>query len=1239
VITFMAVAFLVLSQGQRSAVSTQTDQSLARLTADSGSERAIAQLMAQIRASGNPYGFGLMVPTNYINPFGFVPGIASPTNVNYDVTSGGAPLSTLKPAQGQLLNIANLWYDPRPPVFIVTNRLTGSTEFRYYLDLNRNGRFEPTGWFNEVNSLGQPLPGLSFFVGDPQWIGVLEFPDRAHSANNQFIGRFTYLVQPTGGTLDINYIHNQAARPGKTRFSAPPTSDFNRDQGVGTWEINLASFLFDLNTNLYAWGAGGYAYNPTTFLNQGDAFSDSFTTLTYRYGLPNLATPPSSVLASVNNLYGPIGSLAFQRSGLDAYSSGFVPSVPTLPWPGADTTNHLLSMQELFDPSKTSTHFVNALTNAGAGISSYDRYTFYRLLSQLGTDSAPDSPNKINLNYNNLIRTNGLGITSPTTFVPWQPIDFFTNAANKMLADAGFAFTTTNIQVYPTNYYQPSVHRLLQVAANIYDATTNRPAQQPPFPPSVFRPLFRRASLGPGLPATNVFIVGYREVTDAILASPKLAPALVELDSSTANVNLIPLQGQPFANDTAEPMVSGVPLVIGAKKGIPNFNEFSMQTYFYVSRLLEFKRIGTDPNTPVSQTNQMFVVAMTNAFGLESWNSYSNAYPRNLQLEVAVNMTAILNTNPLTAGAIVSNRVSRGVFQTIPAGTWRGWNNARDVQFSLISPWGATNNCMFLTNSSYVNGFPWFLTQNHIFQHGTGFYVPRWYLNLNTRVRAILVDTDLGRIVDYVNLNHWEPTVDITAKLTERDPSKPNDYHDPGNQWLTNRVRNSVSINAATYGIINQILIGINGTSDFNSFSFDPVSGRDAESAVDGFRFNLLGWSPIYPKDQGKTFYKSNVFYAPFDPYRPVYVHTSWQANDPLVHYTVGDLVDLTVAETNRVDFYSHSPALDNIGQPNARYEPWGGNPFGFRSTPTMAQTEISAKDPLVTRSDNWDFPTNKFANVGWLGRVHRGTPWQTIFLKSTNVLLRTGGTFAKNLGDWQKWTGNPNLIANLNQGFTKVFTNNQVVIDAYLSTPTNDWRLVDLFSAALNDNASRGKLSVNQSGLAGWSAVLAGVNVQPDLTTNTLVQPAGVYSPLSSPLPPLVQIVNGINATRTNFPGGSFQRLGDILATPQLTVASPYILPNSANINDQVVERIPQQILGLLQGGQQPRFTIYSYGQALKPAPHSIMNSGPFPGLCTNYQITAEVATRTVVRVVPDSVNTNAFRTVIESFNVLPPD
>src|SRR5215469_4332676 len=73
-----------------------------------------------------------------------------------------------------------------------------------------------------------------------------------------------------------------------------------------------------------------------------------------------------------------------------------------------------------------------------------------------------------------------------------NPTDFFTNIATRLIKTE-FGFDLNNLQVYPTNFYAPSVHRLLQVAANIYDTTTNRTFNiaSNGFP-SVFRPIFRR---------------------------------------------------------------------------------------------------------------------------------------------------------------------------------------------------------------------------------------------------------------------------------------------------------------------------------------------------------------------------------------------------------------------------------------------------------------------------------------------------------------------------------------------------------------------------------------------------------------------------------------------------------------------------------------------------------------------------------------------------------------------------
>jgi hypothetical protein len=203
---------------------------------------------------------------------------------------------------------------------------------------------------------------------------------------------------------------------------------------------------------------------------------------------------------------------------------------------------------------------------------------------------------------------------------------------------------------------------------------------------------------------------------------------------------------------------------------------------------------------------------------------------------------------------------------------------------------------------------------------------------------------------------------------------------------------------------------------------------------------------------------------------------------------------------------------------------------------------------------------------------------------------------------------------------------------------PFQDWALLDMFSASLVDNATRGQLSINQPGLAAWSAVLSGVPVLTNLTPNafTNIQPAAVD-------PALRVIVDGINRTRGERPGGVFKHLGEICSVPELTVASPYIQNTGPlgdrdfdTVSDAVYERIPQQVLGLLRCESTPRFVVYSYGQALKPATGSLVTSGTYSQMATNYQVTAEVATRAVVRV--DGAPENP-QVVIENFNVLPPD
>ncbi|HXJ73990.1 MAG TPA: hypothetical protein VNM37_14110, partial [Candidatus Dormibacteraeota bacterium] len=367
---------------------------------------------------------------------------------------------------------------------------------------------------------------------------------------------------------------------------------------------------------------------------------------------------------------------------------------------------------------------------------------------------------------------------------------------------------------------------------------------------------------------------------------------------------------------------------------------------------------------------------------------------------------------------------------------------------------------------------------------------------------------------------------------------------------------------------------------------------------------------------------------VPFTPRRHIIQTNYFRVNDPLVHYTMEDLDITQGTATLEPSAYVSGTLL--LGTRNPNSIPWN-NGGGSVAAPGSGALDPTIRDPGVISSDYWDFPTNRFPSIGWLGRVHRGTPWQTIYLKS-----KPPG------GNWVRHSG-PSRRAE----------------SAALMIPPRDWDLLDIFTAAHHPNATRGRLSINQTNAAAWSAVMAGVVVS-GVTNDAgygairalpeVVQPASVA-------PPMATIAAGITATRARRPGGQFQRFGQILSVPELTFRSPFLnTPDfsaeaptgQAQVYDTDYERIPQQILGLIKLGE-PRFVIYAWGQSLKPARRnpqdsgpSIVTSGTDRGLVSNYQITGETATRTVVKVNFERFDNGEIdygrpHLQVESFNVLP--
>jgi hypothetical protein len=1304
VVTVMAVAFLASSRRERGAVTTTTDTAGARLAADAALAQAEAQIMANVLATTNPYNFGLVVSTNYLPNTG-----------------------------NTLSDLTNMLISPRAPVWL-SNNITHALENRFYLDLNRNGADDPNGWVTNVNNLGSVIlngdgsPSTNFQVGDPEWIGVLDHPDQPYGPNNQFIARYAFVAVPIGNALDLNAIHNQVFN---NNSPLGVNDGFVRNEGIGSWEINLAAFLADLNANEWGQNIGNatwYQYNQANtspFANSGNAFDDARALLAYRYN------NNYNSLFSLQRLYGANGYSTYANGVVDSYTLGklmtntflpFLNAAPNnTPWAGADNTNHFFDMQDLFDPAKTSGGpnggFTNRLLNAGNGTSTYDRYTFYRLLSQLGTDSAPEQ-NKMNLNYDNIDHgfngfLNANGTASATNFVPWTAIGFFTNAADKMLRaysqdwltrdPASYLATyqmTTNIGtlISPTNIpvsfgitdipvlvsnqfvYSSAIQRVLQLAANIYDATTNNTAVMGRNYPSVFRPIFWVTNEN-GF--RDVFITNYEQIVSSAQPDNPLAQPV----DVTSNI----------VGSATRVNVYGVPWIIGAKKGFPNFNEFSMENVMWIERKLQIYRPGVNAQESLWQTNQMYVMSISNSVGVECWNSYSANYIPLGSLRITVRDTISTVLSNLTTGALqpIAGTIQPNIYTinspVTPAfwpGTVQPWTNNTPNSNSFIIPLNTT--IPFFTNEVCASPTGPFVFQSALGSNwNTGIFpLPQLGLAITNRLQMFILD---GRnVIDYVQFGGPNSRTNLNSIIADYNPTKPS-----AGFWNTNLFSAGTPFGIPN-GVNDQILYSENPKLEkpFVVLPNDDITWVNPPGSTVGQEiasFNAF-LSPNHigtgtDPNTGVSYKSTNldlIVQVPFTPSRYVYGYTSWQANDPLVHYVASDLNfsgnESSGLETGWHVWPSSTTNLppNNLGLLNDRYQPWGISTqmraaAGVDSNPD----NLAFKDPLIYSSDDWDFPAYKLPTAGWLGRVHRGTPWQTVYLKSGDVLKENAG-----INTWMVWTGNTNAVA-----------------DAVNAGPVQDRLLFDLFSTAPNDNATRGQLSVNvgandpnnpQAGLAAWSALFSGImglsnNTNTDflIESNQFVFPRFALSTTASPIQPagaaginspvLGQIVAGINQTRANFTNadglaGTFEHAGDILSVPQLTEQStnlnrtdPIQLTNG--INDEMYEWLPQQTMSLLRAADSPRYVIYCYGQTLKPAQNSILTSGGSGvfGMSTNYQVVSETATRAIVRFdstrinniyppndnnapiftniwinVPSVTSNNA---VIESFNVLPPD
>jgi hypothetical protein len=775
------------------------------------------------------------------------------------------------------------------------------------------------------------------------------------------------------------------------------------------------------------------------------------------------------------------------------------------------------------------------------------------------------------------------GVSAPQ-FDTSTPLSFFTNVACRLVASE-LNLNLFQLQVYPTNQYTPAVHRLLQVTANIYEATTNNQF------PSVFRPVFAVSYSGGN---RIVYISGFSEVSSLnsfTIGTPPLdAPVDVTAPTLRTGANL----NESFGN------VYGVPWIIGAKKGFPAFNQFYMRNTVQVTRKLQLSRAyGNMPGGTASNpttTNQMFTMSITNSIGFSFWNSYESDYVSTAPITAYFSDTLSMsltndigNGNPTIGGN--PNTMFTNIFTVDalpPNSSWPGsaWSTFGAINgvFALEQQMPDSNS--FLSMSVDIPFLPesdFQAAVNNFVQSGSGTWgtnsttcppFPQFGLMTTNWIQAFILDGN--HVIDYVQLSGPNGVRNVAEEIRDKasDPGYPTNYTSGLLMWLTN-----VSPNAsASLGVVDQINVSQNNPAgSISQFWKSPPNMpagfqgvRDAESAYFSGFFN-----PTYTYF-GRTYVNTNtLIQAPYTPSRTAWEYTTWQANDPLVHYLASDLNAFTRQTglhkaDNLLTAAYQSPNLNSL---NDHYQPWGRNR-------QMSQLGINVdsdaynlryRDPLVWGSDYWDFPSGQAWNLNWIGRVHRGTPWQTIYLKASDILAETvpfGGQQV-NIGvnTWAQWTGD---------------TNTQ---DAALTSPASDSLLVSLLGGMLNTNDLRTQFSVNTTDSKAWASLMDGFVVLSNITDFPASYTTPVYNNLvissNSPTSDGLGFVSAyINCTRSIFVNpdgmaGTFEHVGDILRVPALSEQSPFLDFTDAltsgdrlkyDISDEAYEAIPSQLLPLLR-------------------------------------------------------------------------
>ena len=128
-----------------------------------------------------------------------------------------------------------------------------------------------------------------------------------------------------------------------------------------------------------------------------------------------------------------------------------------------------------------------------------------------------------------------------------------------------------------------------------------------------------------------------------------------------------------------------MPWIIGAKKGFPNFNAFSIESAFQLVRKLEVMRDTNAATQPdITWTNQMYLMNITNYFALSCWNSYQTNYPGPVDILVRCGSSIVMtNDNNMFPYTFITNFA----FPTEVTPNWPAWDGVtKEASSSFFVP-------------------------------------------------------------------------------------------------------------------------------------------------------------------------------------------------------------------------------------------------------------------------------------------------------------------------------------------------------------------------------------------------------------------------------------------------------------------------------------------------------------------------------------------------------------------------